>query len=215
MTREQVTDAMRRGLELPEAQFEIVRLPTTPVPPGEFVFSKSGLSSNALAEPQTSLLWRGYVRYGGTHKFELWAEVKISALLPRIVATTKLPAGNAIPAGALRVETLIDSPLRTDLARTLADVVGHIPRSDITSGTAIRQGTLSQPLDITRGDMVEVQAINGGAVIVTDALAEASGRRGDAILLRNPKSGKTFKGIVEAPGKVTVRTGLRASTLRT
>ena len=55
--------------------------------------------------------------------------------------------------------------------------------------------------------MVEVTAAVGGAQLELDAIAETSGRRGDLISLKNPRSGKIFRARIESKGKAIVVTG--------
>jgi len=59
--------------------------------------------------------------------------------------------------------------------------------------------------DVVRGAMVRVQAVDGQALLTLDAVAESSGRKGDQITVRNPSTGRTFRGIVQDKGKVIVR----------
>jgi flagella basal body P-ring formation protein FlgA len=47
---------------------------------------------------------------------------------------------------------------------------------------------------VRRGDSVQVDVESGGAHLRFAAVAEASASEGDVIELRNPLSGKTFRG---------------------
>jgi hypothetical protein len=60
-------------------------------------------------------------------------------------------------------------------------------------------------LDVHRGERVSVEVTSGAAVLRLQADAESAGRAGDAVLIRNPESGKIFQARVEGKGKVVVQ----------
>jgi flagella basal body P-ring formation protein FlgA len=65
--------------------------------------------------------------------------------------------------------------------------------------------TLDEPTEISQGDKVRVQVVDGSAILSLDAVAQSSGKKGESILVHNPSTGKNFRAIVDAKGKVTVR----------
>ena len=207
VSKERVIVAMQKAFDIPNIRLEIIRLSQMPAPEGEVVFPRSGLMAASVAEPNISLMWRGFVLYNRGRKFDLWAEVRISAAMPRVVAIRDLVIGEPIPADAVRIETQEDTPLRNDIARHLDEVVGRIPLRGVPSGAAIFRTQLSEPFDVKKGDTVEVKATSGRAVLSMEVVAESSGRKGDAVLLKNPASGKTFRGRVEGQGRVIVNVG--------
>lgn len=207
VSKESAVEAMRKSLDTPGVRIEIVRLSQTPAPSGAIVFPKSGLMAASIAEPSTALMWRGFVLYNGGRKFDLWAEVKISASMARVVAIRELAVGEPIPSDAVRLETQEDTPLRNDIARHLDEVVGHIPLRGIQTGAPVFRTQLAEPFDVKRGDAVEVRAMSGRAVLTMEGVAESSGRKGDSVLLKNPASGKIFRGRVEGQRRVLVNVG--------
>jgi hypothetical protein len=64
------------------------------------------------------------------------------------------------------------------------------------------------PLEVERGDAVEVEVRSGAALLRFDALAESGGRAGDLVFLRNPESRARFSARVVARGKVVVDANL-------
>lgn len=60
------------------------------------------------------------------------------------------------------------------------------------------------PSEVVRGEMVGVEARYGAAFLKFEVRAEASGRTGDAIAVRNLESGKTFRARVLRKGWVAV-----------
>ena len=207
VTKERVVEAMRKSIDAPGLRIEIVNLSRTLAPDGELTFPRTGLPAATPAEPDTSLPWKGFVLYNGGRRFDLWAEVKISAPMTRVIALRNLAMGETIPPDAVQLETHDDSPLRNDIARHLDEVVGLVPSRGIRAGFPIIRSYLSAAFDVKKGDTVEVRAISGEATLKTEALAENSGRSGDSILLRNTASGKTFRGRVDGRGSVIVVTG--------
>jgi flagella basal body P-ring formation protein FlgA len=203
VTKELVIEAMRKSIDVPGLRLEIVSLNHAAAPAGELVFPIAGLAANPV-DPETSLPWKGFVLYNRGRRFDLWAQVKISAPMTRVVALRNLAIGEAIPAEAVRLETHDDSPLRNDVVRHLDEVVGRVPSRVIRSGFPVVRSNLSSPFDVKKGEMVAVRAVSGEAVLTTEAQAEDSGRNGDSILLKNTASGKTFRGRVDGPGSVIV-----------
>ncbi len=63
---------------------------------------------------------------------------------------------------------------------------------------------LIEPLQVQRGDLVDVTAIAGAAQLRMPALAETPGRQGDMISLKNPRTGKIFRGRIEGKDKALV-----------
>jgi flagella basal body P-ring formation protein FlgA len=215
VSKERAREAMQQMLEIPGLRLEIVRLSRAPAPKGEVVFPKAGLAAVSVSDLNAVLLWRGFVVYGRERHFDLWAEVKISAAMPRVVAVRDLAIGEPIPAGAVRLETEDDSPLRNDIARQLDEVVGRIPSRSVRAGSPIQRLNLSAPFDVKRGDTVAVRATSGDAVLTTEAQAESSGRKGESILLKNPASGKMFRGRIDGPDSVVVVAGQAMGAKRT
>jgi len=201
--------AMRESLRAPDAQVEILSLSKTLAPEGSIEFPVSGLSAAASVDPATPVLWRGYVSYAKSRRFALWARVRLSITMTRVVATTALLPNSPIAAGQIRLETYEDFPLQNDIARSIEEVVGRLPRRGIRQGLPVFRTDLMDPFLIQRGDQVQVTAISGAAQLqLTDAIAQTSGRQGDLISLKNPRSGKIFRARVEGKGKAIVLAGV-------
>ena len=130
--------------------------------------------------------------------------MRISAPTDRVVASSAISAGHIIESADVRLETIADFPLWNGVARRLDDVVGRIARRSIPAGQAVLRTELAEPLSVKAGDNVEVEVESGRTHLKLEARAENSGRVGDMISVRNPKSGKNFRARVEAKGKVLV-----------
>jgi len=202
-----VRTAILESLHLPSTRVEIMDMSKGLAPVGKLEFPVSGLSAPAGIDPATPVIWRGYVLYAGQHRYSVWARVKVSTTMTRVVAIQSLPPGEEVLAPQVRLETYEGFPLGSNVARVLEEVVGRIPHRTIRAGLPVLRTDLGEPFDIQRGEMVEVTAAVGAAHIELDAIAEGSGRRGERITLRNPRSGKIFRVRIDGKGKATVVTG--------
>jgi flagella basal body P-ring formation protein FlgA len=207
LTEDAVRAAVRETLQAPQARVDVLAINNTKAPLGQLVFPLSGLSASAVIDPATPVTWRGEVRYHGSHKFTVWARVRVSATMTRVVATELLLPGQTLAAKQVRIETYDDFPLRNDVARALEEVVGRVARRAIRTGLPVFRTDLMEPLQIQRGDTVQVTSIFGAAQIQMEASAESSGRQGDIISLKNPHSGKVFRARIEGKDKAIVIPG--------
>ncbi len=207
MAEEEVRAAIRETLHSEDARIDILALSQAKVPIGKLVFPLPGLSASTNVDVATPITWRGEMIYNSSHKFTVWARVRISASMTRVVARELLLPGQAVTADRVKLETLDDFPLRNNLARNLEDVVGQAPLRAIRPGAAVLLSDLRQPLQVRRGDSVLVTAVSGAAQLKMEAVAEDSGKQGDTISLRNPSSGKTFRARVEGRDQALVIAG--------
>lgn len=189
--------AMRQAL--PRAEITILDHGRQPLPEGEIVFPAGGLRPAASGG-----MWMGYVRYAGTHRFSIWARVKVLIDVTRVIAAVELQPGRAIADNDLRVESGLEVPPNLPVLSSSRDVIGKWPRAPIHAGAAIRAEMLESPKVVLRGDAVEVDVFDGAAHIRLDAIAGASGAIGETIPVLNPDSRKRFVARVTGKGKATV-----------
>ena len=175
----------------PDAPIELVDYTKGPVPEGELEFPRGGLRGE---------IWRGAIRYGGRHRAPVWARVKISIAAPRVVALRDLRPGQPIDAAWLKLE-MHDGE---SMPMTIEEVAGRVPRRAIRAGTAIRPAWLDEPKAVERGETVQVEVREGGALLQLNGQAQASGAVGQTIPVLNTMSKKRFQARVEAKGKVSV-----------
>jgi flagella basal body P-ring formation protein FlgA len=199
-----VRAAIRESLQMPNARVDVLAISRSQVPAGKVSFPISGLSASTMTDPDTPVTWRGEVLYHGSRKFSIWARAKVSATTTRVVATQLILPGQTVAPDAVRVETYDDFPLRNDIARNLEEVIGRMPRRAIRSGLPVFRADLIEPFQVQRGDLVDVTAISGATQLHLAAVAETSGRQGDIISLKNPRSGKFFRARIEGKDKALV-----------
>jgi len=196
-----ILEAMRR--QLPQAEIEILELSRQPAPEGDIEFPLAALRYSA-----EDSLWTGNIRYGENRRFSIWARVKISSSVLRVVAVADLQAGQPIQAVQLMLQTRQGLPAPGILAQSIEEVTGKCPRVAIRAGSEIRSGLLEKPKDVRRGETVRVEVQSGAASLDFEAEAETSGVVGDTVIVRNPVSQKPFRARVEAKGKVRVETSV-------
>jgi flagella basal body P-ring formation protein FlgA len=171
------------------------------------VFPLSGLSASTSIDPATPVTWRGEVLYHSSHKFTIWARVRVAATMTRVVATEMILPGQAVTSKQVRLETYDDFPLRNDIARSLDEVIGRVPRRALRAELPVFRTDLMEPYQIQRGETVQVTAISGATQLTLAAVAQNSGRQGDTISLKNERSGKVFLGRIEGKDRALVVVG--------
>ncbi len=214
LSEESVRAAIRDALQAPAARIEVLAMSKTERPVGKLVFPLSGLSASTSIDPATPVTWRGEVLYHSSHKFGVWARVRVAATMTRVMATELILPGKAVTAKQVRLETYDDFPLRNDIARSLDEVIGRVPRRALRAELPVFRADLMEPYQIQRGEMVQVTAISGAAQLSMEAVAQNSGRQGDSIYLKNPRSGKTFLARIERKDRALVIVGSLAMPAR-
>jgi flagella basal body P-ring formation protein FlgA len=204
LTPDVVRAAIRESLQAPDARIDVLAVSRDQAPAGKLTFPLSGLAASTLSGPDTPVTWRGQVQYGGSRQFSVWARVKISATMTRVVATDAILPGQTVTPDLVRLETYDDFPLRNDIARNLDEVIGRTPRRPLRAGLPVFRADLIEPFQVQRGDTVYVTAIAGAAQLHLPAVAETPGRQGDTITLRNPNSGKMFHARIEGKDRALV-----------
>lgn len=205
LTEESLIEAMRRSLGA-EARIEIVDYGRHPVPPGTLEFPLAGLAGPP-ARPGTPVLWRGRLRMASGRTVPVWARVKAGLERQVLVARRDLAAGRAIEAADVEERRVEVFPGTGGRLLGREEVAGAIPRRKIRAGEVVSEELLRLPAEVSRGDAVEVEVRNGAARLVLEARAETEGRRGEAVLVRNPATGRRFKARVEGPGRLAVELG--------
>ena len=204
LTKDLIRAAILDSLQSPDARIDVLAISGSLAPAGKISFPISGLLASTITGPDTPVTWRGEVLYHGSRKFSIWARLKISSTMTRVVATQLILPGQTVTADQVRIETYDDFPLRNDIARNLEEVVGRMPRRALRLGLPVSRADLIEPFQVQRGDLVDVTAIAGAAQLHVPALAETPGRQGDLITLKNAHSGKYFRARIEGRDKALV-----------
>ena len=91
-----IVDAMRNALQIPDARIDLVETSPNTAPVGTIEFVRENLGVPAALDSKTPVPWRGDVVYAGNRRFPIWAKVRISAPISRLVAVEPLRTGVAI-----------------------------------------------------------------------------------------------------------------------
>jgi flagella basal body P-ring formation protein FlgA len=183
--------AMRKSL--PDARIELVDHSRYPVPAGEAVFPPGALHASGR--------WSGYIVYGGSRRFLVWARVIARVETTRVVAAEALRAGSVIAPSQVRLETVEVPPGAEIFAASLEEAVGRVARRTTAADRPLLRSMLGEAPLVKRGETVKVEVRRGAARLQLEAQAEADGRRGERIAVRNPETGKRFLVRVEDKGR--------------
>ncbi len=203
-------DALRRAMEKSLAgrapQIELLAQDKAEAPSGEVIFPLSGLT----AYSENAVIWKGYVRYAETRRFETWVRVRVRVTETHLKAQGAIHAGERLAPGRWRAESYSGPPLREAILGDGTQAAGLVARRDFSDGTALLAMFFEQPKAVERGDAVTVLAGVGAAQIEAPGEALSAGICGDVILIRNPRSNRTFKARITAAGRVEVLPGTTA-----
>jgi flagella basal body P-ring formation protein FlgA len=218
-----IVDAMRKTLgSAPGLKIEIAASSPQAVPTGEVVFPRSGVQASVgvqapagtQASGSSEVMWHGLVQTsapptsssqtGKGPTYPIWARVRVSVPVSRVIAVVDLPPGKPVQSNQIRVESSEESPFDDGFIRAAEETVGLLPKASIQKGSAIRKSQVAAPVDVTRGETVRVEVLTGNARLSMEARAETSGMKGATVTVRNMSSGRDFQARVTGKGQVTV-----------
>ena len=209
LDRDRVAEAMRATLGIPhdDAHVTVVETSSGPVPVGKMAFTRATLGAPASPDQRAPVLWRGDIVYNGNRHFAIWAKVRITVPVRRVVAVSNLRSGFVIEAGQIRTETVEGFPEVAGHTMAMEQMIGLAPLRAVAAGDEVRVDNLKQPNAVNRGDLVRVEVRHGATRLVLNGLAESAGHLGDTIQIRNADSSRIFRARVEGKGIVLVDTG--------
>ena len=203
LTREAVMAALRESLP-EDAGLELIEFSHGQVPKGRLEFPRRGLTPAPAAAPRDPAMWTGRVGYGAARSLPVWARVRVWISRASLVAIQDLPVGKPIEAGQVRLESKDRNPFADAGAISVDEIAGMTPNRPIRAGQIVLRNAVDAPSEVARGEMVGLEVRHGAALLKLVVRAEASGRRGDAIPVRNLDSGKTLRARVLRKGWVAV-----------
>ncbi|MFN0170783.1 MAG: flagellar basal body P-ring formation chaperone FlgA [Bryobacteraceae bacterium] len=189
VTREAVVLALRRAVGDPDVSIELVSFPDISAPDGVIEFSRAALVRQRGAQPDH---WRGQFRYGAGRSLPFWADVHLAVDRKVAIAKRDLDAGAHLSAADVRTETIRVHPFTSPQAG-LAALAGSVARKRIRAGAVIERDHVCTPFDVNRGDRVRVEVKAGMTVLTLDATAEAGGRAGEKLWVRNAANGRRIQ----------------------
>jgi flagella basal body P-ring formation protein FlgA len=205
ISREEVEAALVAALSTAGAELELIEFSEVPTPPGRLEFRRSGLNKPPLQAPDSPVVWKGRLNYDGQRSVMVWAKVKISVDRVVLVASEDIAIGTVIGTEHIKEVHERQFPFDEPSPASRDKIIGKVVRRRIPTGEGFAPGALDDPKDISKGDRVRVNVVDGSATLSLDVVAESSGKKGESILVHNPSTGKNFRAVVEEKGKATVR----------
>lgn len=196
-----IEDKLRAALPrtLDVAEIRVPLLSDLKVPDGsDFEIKLSGVGG---AGPITAEI---VVKDGETLVRSQRVAVRVDTVSTLIVADGELGRGQTIGAGEVRVLRVPESRIPDDAIRNVAELEGAALRRSLKDGEAVTKRSLELLPLIHRGDRVTMVAEGGGIRITATGEALGSGRRGDAVKVRNLDSQKIVSGRVTASQTVSM-----------
>lgn len=208
LSLDEIRVALLSALDINDVRLEVLDFSNQPLPPGQLAFQRTLLNKPPGNNPQMPVIWRGQLIYDDGRSLVVWAKVRISVDREAFLAAETIPKGAVIRADQIATARIRQFP-SLDLAPDTPPVVaGKVARRTLVAGKPIVAAELDTVKDVLRGATVHVRAIDGGASIHFDAIAQASGQKGEVIMIHNPSSGRNFRALVDGPGLVIVRGAL-------
>lgn len=201
--RSQMLSAMQKELANRNPSIEIVDSSLMAAPQGEYIFPLSGL----IVGSDKAAIWRGYVLYAGGKRFPVWARAIVRVKESHVIAAVDLHEGDSIHLNQLKTEVYEGPARRERYCTDAARLEGLLLRRPVTAGTPLMDEMVEAPREVNRGDTVNAIVQTGAARLEVQAVAEADGRKGQIISVRNPRSGRSFHAVVEEKGTVLVVPG--------
>ncbi len=204
----EVKAALLSALDIADARLDVLDFSNRPLPPGQLSFQRAQLNRPPGNDPQMPVIWRGTLIYDDQRSLMVWAKVRISVEREVYLAAQTISKGAVIRADQVAITHIRQFPLLQRSPDPPLAVTGKVARRTLPAGQPIVAQDLDILQDVVRGATVHVHAIDGGASIRFDAIAQTSGQKGEFIVVHNSSSGKNFRALILEPGRVVVRGSL-------
>jgi flagella basal body P-ring formation protein FlgA len=205
LSGEEVRAALLSALAIADVRLEVLEFSNQPFPPGRLEFPCAGLNKPPDNNPATPVIWRGNLIYDMQRSLAVWARVRISVDREVQLATETIPKGAVIRSDEVVTTRVRQFPTLGPSRRGPSLIAGKIARRTLAAGQPIPAEALDDPKDVLQGETVHVEAIDGGASIRFDGVAQSSGLKGEMVTIHNPASGRNFKALIEGRQQVVVR----------
>jgi flagella basal body P-ring formation protein FlgA len=214
LTRARVVESMKDALKIPDLHIEIVDMSNETAPVGRIEFDRGNLRVPATPTRDLPVMWRGDVIYAGDRRFSIWAKVKLTAPITRLVAAENLRAGVPVKTDQIREQVTDAFPVTAGREITLSSIDGLVPVKAIAAGTEIGAADLTRQIAVNRGDLVHVEVRKGAARVALTGRAESNGQMGDLVPVRNMESSRVFQARVDGRDSVVVHLSAAEETLQ-
>ena len=214
LNRALVIDSMTNALKIPDVRIEVLEMSNETAPVGRIDFQRENLHAPAASNRDSPVVWRGDIIYAGDRRFPIWAKVKLTAPMTRLIAVENLRPNVPINPGQIREEVTEAFPVSPGRETTLSRIDGLVPMRAIAAGTEVRAVDVIRPNEVNRGDLVHVEVRKGAARVALTGRAESAGHLGEFVPVRNLESSRIFQARVEGKGSVIVQLGAGEESLQ-
>jgi flagella basal body P-ring formation protein FlgA len=205
MDRDEFVKAIADALSQMDVETEVLDYSRYRVPYGHLEFTRDGLTVPAVDQPETPIIWRGKLIYGGGRSVAVWATVRLAVLASVVVAKIALRRGEPIGPEQIEIAQRKIAPFAKGVLSELGQVVGKVTRRLIPAGQLVFENLLEAQPDVREGDLVSVEVMAGEANLRFLARAQTVGYKGGTVLVQNPMNGKSFRATVLSHGIVAVQ----------
>lgn len=140
----------------------------------------------------------------GNNAASLVMQANISVFRDAVVTTTAITAHSLIEPSDVEIRRVDISASRGKCYSSLEKVVGKATTTYLQAGAIVTAKTLTAPLLVRRGDVVQLIASKPGFTIRTSGVAQQDGRRGEVISVMNTSTRKIIEAKVTGPQRAAV-----------
>lgn len=195
--------AIKKTLSPRQVDIEIMDQSGWPAPEGEICFPRSGVTFAASGIS----VWRGYVRFSQTRRFDIWVRARVVVHETHFFTTEKISVGQPLTPVSVKPEKY-DGPLTRDDAFIAAtQLAGVVARFDIAEGKLLTPALVAIPHAVERGGTLSVIAEVGRARVEAECIAEESGSVGGLITVHNARTGRHLRVVIQSKTRATLVTG--------
>ena len=185
------------------------------LPDGELTFS---IPPAASAAPDGVSVLHGHLDTNGAVRHAVWARVRMSVKKMAPVARLDLAIGTVLNDEQwelAEVWTPFPESIRENSTWDGKAFTGARLKRTVRQGEVLRASWLDYPLDIRRGQVVDLHVQSGGSHLRLQATALSNARRGESVEVRlNNERGPGLLAVTSGPGRAvletTARTGVAA-----
>lgn len=138
------------------------------------------------------------------NRWSIYVPARIELYADVAVLTRNLGRGDVVSPQDVHLLRMNTSQAGFGHIEELDRVIGMELRRPLRSGDTVRLSHLRAPEVVRRGDVVILEAQNGGLSVVMQGTAMADGQVGDQIQVRNSTSERVVDGTIVAAGRVRV-----------
>lgn len=179
---------------------DVVEVCKCNVPPGVLEFPLTGAAAPPLGHPEIPVLWRGQLVSRGGTRYPIWVRARVLAQMTLVRAKENIRSQQIIEANQVETVSVTESPIRFAGRQTAATYIGKLAARSLAEGSYLDSRSVRMPSDVMRGEVVQVDVIDGATHLQLEARADTAGNIGDKITLINPSGFRRFQAIISGPG---------------